>query len=125
MYSSLPEVVLGDHMTLPQVVDGTDVKLVLDSGPMAMPSDNDGLEVAPRRPTWRSGGGIEPDESALNDGEETIVSKRSPWIKKRRNRVILCIAAVVLLLVVAGIAAGVVAGVVLNRNNNNNNSQQS
>jgi hypothetical protein len=119
MYSSLPEVVLGDHMTLPQVDDGTDVKLVLPSDPLALPSENDGMELAlPRRPTYP----IEPDESALNDGEETIMSKHPHWIKHRRNRIILAIAAVVLLLVIAGIAAGVVAGVVINRNNSS--SQQ-
>ncbi|KAK0619536.1 hypothetical protein B0T14DRAFT_566375 [Immersiella caudata] len=121
MYSSLPEVVLGDHMTLPQVVDGADVKMVLPSDPLALPSENDGMEVAPmRRPTYP----IEPDESQLNDGTETLMSKTG-WIRQKRNRLILAVAALVILLVIAGIAAGVVAGVVINRNQNNSQQQNS
>jgi len=122
-YSSLPEVVFSDHMTLPQVVESNDVKVVWPSEPIAMPSENDGLEVAGRR---RLFGGLPfgPDGAedlhGMADDEETLATttKKTKWIQKRRNRIILALAIVVLVLIIAGIAAGVVAGVVINRGNN-------
>lgn len=108
VWSSLPEVVDWDHMTPPQVVNGDDVKI-------AMPSENEGPEVLPRPYA-----GPQPD---VYD-QETLVSKRSKWINRGRNKIILGVAGIIIVLVIAGIATGAAVGVIINKNNNNSQQQQ-
>ncbi|KAK5655356.1 hypothetical protein OQA88_5923 [Cercophora sp. LCS_1] len=110
VWSSLPEVVPGwEHNNTPERVDPVYVKV---SDLIALPSDNEGLEVAGYVPRPYP---IAPDA----DGGETIETKHTTWIKRKRNRMILVIGALVLLLIIAGITAGVAAGIIINRNNTN------